>query len=161
LIKNTPHLLFLSFTGAELCVRFGYDSIYQLIKKINSTEPPRVVHLDESELAKYYLKKLLRRNRPSGQRTARQNTNIDSSVNAREAKQPKKTKQSLFQKIINYIYEWDDDFRFSTMVTCTYTVAFVFLYYLTCTFIFLNISRTTGHVSSLKFYIGSFTNVGK
>ncbi|CAF1098078.1 unnamed protein product [Rotaria sordida] len=33
LIKNIPHFFFLSYIGAELCVRFVYDSIYVPVKK--------------------------------------------------------------------------------------------------------------------------------
>ena len=44
---------------------------------------------------------------------------------------------------------------------CTYMVAVVFLYYLACTFVFLYVTRTTGHVSFLKLYLETTFNVGK
>jgi hypothetical protein len=136
-------------------VRFAYDSIYVQIKKKKSIWSIPDEQLDELELSKNYLAKSLRANQRSYKKTAKENTNIDSSIDEHE------TEQSLFHKFINYIYHSDDNFRFTTMVTCTYTVAFVFLYYLACTFIFLYISRTTGHISFLKYYIESSARVGK
>jgi hypothetical protein len=47
------------------------------------------------------------------------------------------------------------------MAMSTYTVAVVFLYYLACTFVFLYVTRTTGHVAFLRYYFESTFNVGK
>ena len=47
------------------------------------------------------------------------------------------------------------------MAMCTYTVAVVFLYYLACTFVFLYVTRTEGHMSYLKFFIESTFNIGE
>jgi len=55
---------------------------------------------------------------------------------------------------------WDDDFHFTTIATCTYTVAVVFLYYLSCTFVFLYVSQTTGYISFVKYYIETTFNIG-
>jgi hypothetical protein len=167
LIKTTPHFLFLSFTVAELWVRLVYDSIYVQIKKKKSIWSTPDEQIDEVELSKYYVTKLLRLTYRSTERTTKQNTNTNSSLDKHKAEQEEKANQSKLRKFINYIYHsiyiyhWNDDFRFTTMVMCTYTVAFVFLYYLTCTFIFLNISRTTGYTSFLKSYIESSAKVGK
>jgi hypothetical protein len=118
--------------------------------------------LDESEFAKYYVTKLFRRNRYSAQRNTRQNINTDNIEDyEHEAEQQNNQKPSCFQKFINYFYHFDDDFRFTTMAMCTYTVAFVFLYYLACTFVFLYVTRTTGHAAFLKFYFESTFDVGK
>jgi hypothetical protein len=142
-------------------VRLIYDSIYVQIKKKKSIWSTPHEQLAEAELSKYYVTKLLRRNHRSTQSTAQQNTDTDSSSDEHESDQEEKANQSKNRKFTDYIYHWNNDFRFTTMVLCTYTVAFVFLYYLTCTFIFLNISRTTGHISFLKSYIESFAKVGK
>ncbi len=64
-------------------------------------------------------------------------------------------------QFLDSIHHWDDDFRFTTMATCTYTVAVIFLYYLACTLVFLYISRTTGHISFVRYYIGTTFNIGK
>ncbi len=142
-------------------MRLIYDSIYVQIKKKKSIWSTPHEQLAEAELSKYYVTKLLRRNHRSTQSTAQQNTDTDSSSDEHESDQEEKANQSKNRKFTDYIYHWNNDFRFTTMVLCTYTVAFVFLYYLTCTFIFLNISRTTGHISFLKSYIESFAKVGK
>jgi hypothetical protein len=77
-----------------------------------------------------------------------------------EAELQKKANQSRVKKFFDSIYHWDDDFRFTTMTTCTYTVAIVFLYYLACTLVFLYISRTTGHISFIRYYIETTLNIG-
>jgi hypothetical protein len=163
LIKNIPHFFFLSYIGAELCVRFAYDSVYIPLKKNESIWSTPIVPLDESNFAKYYVIKLFRRNRFQYDRnTRRRKFNPDNlHDHEHEAEQLRKENKSRFQKFINYFYESDDDFRFTTMVMSTYTVAVVFLYYLACTFVFLYITRTTGHVAFLKLYFESTFNVGK
>jgi hypothetical protein len=55
-----------------------------------------------------------------------------------EVELQKKTNQSHVKKCLTSIYQSDDDFRFTTMATCTYTVAVIFLYYLACTLVFLS-----------------------
>jgi len=120
------------------------------------------VQLDESEFAKYYVTKLFRRNRRRTQMIIQQKANMDNLIDHEyEAELQNKANQSYFKKFINSVYVWDDDFRFTTLAMCTYTVAVVFLYYLACTFVFLYISRTTGHAAFLKFYFESTFNVGK
>ena len=78
-----------------------------------------------------------------------------------EAELLKLSNNSRVRKFFRSIYQWDDDFRFTTMATCTYTVAIVFLYYLACTFVFLYVSRTTGHFAFVRYYIESSFEIGK
>ncbi|CAF4063529.1 unnamed protein product, partial [Adineta steineri] len=156
LIKNIPHFFLLSYLTAELCIRCIYDSIYIPFKKKTSIWISPIVQSDESEFAKYYVTKLFRRNTQSIPITSCQNLNtnpdnLDDHVH--EADLQNKMNQSRVKKFFDSIYQSDDDFRFTTIATCTYTVAIVFLYYLACTFVFLYLSRTTGHISYLKFYI--------
>jgi len=161
LIKNLPHFFFLSYIGAELCVRFGYDSVYVPLKKNESIWSAPIVQSDESEFAKYYVTKLFRRNPHRSQIFTDRNINADDVIDYEHVMElQNRANQSRFQKFINSIYHFDDDFRFTTLAMCTYTVAFVFLYYLSCTFVFLYISRTTGHVAFLKFYFESTFNIG-
>ncbi len=163
MIKDIPHFFFLSYIGAELCVRFAYDSIRVPIKKGKTIWSAPVVQLDESEFAKYYVTKLFRRNRRSRQPISRPDKNSEDDLvdHEHEAELQENANQSRLRKFFRSIYHWNDDFRFTTIATCTYMVAFVFLYYLACTFIFLYISRTTGHVSFLKFYLESTYNIGE
>jgi hypothetical protein len=78
-----------------------------------------------------------------------------------EAHQQHEVQESRVRRFFRSIYDSDDQFRFTTMATCTYTVAIVFLYYLACTFIFFYTSRTVGHISFLKHYIESTLNIGE
>ncbi len=96
-----------------------------------------MVQSDESAFAKYYVAKLFRRNVCSNRR-------IYSEYEAN---------QSCIKKIFNSIYQWDDDFRFTTLAICTYTVAIIFLYYLACTLVFL-------YISSVRYYIDTTFNIG-
>ncbi|CAF4048403.1 unnamed protein product, partial [Rotaria sordida] len=148
LIKNIPHFFFLSYIGAELCVRFVYDSIYVSVKKKKSIWSTPHVQFDELEFAKYYVTKLLRRNCPLYRTNTKQ-----------KSKQQNVTNRSLIKKFFDSFYYWDEDFHFTTIATCTYTVAFVFLYYLACTFIFLYLSRPAGVIPFLRSFIENSANV--
>lgn len=162
LIKNIPHFFFLSYIGAELCVRFAYDSIYVPLKKGKSIWSAPIVESDESEFAKYYVMKLFRRRDKRSFVNIPTNFNPDRLIDHEHyAEQQAQANQSCLRRFIDYIYHSDDDFRFTNMAMCTYTVAVVFLYYLAGTFVFLYVTRTTGHVAFLKFYFETTFSVGK
>ncbi len=162
LIKNIPHFILLSYISAELCVRFGYDSIYVPCKKKQSIWSSPVAQPDESAFAKYYVTKLFRRNIRSYQRAYAADVNIDELDDfEHEAELQRKANQSRVKKFFDWIYHWDDDFRFTTIATCTYTVAIIFLYYLACTFVFLYASKTTDHMSFIAYYIEMIFNISK
>ncbi|CAF4013125.1 unnamed protein product, partial [Rotaria sordida] len=143
LIKNIPHFFFLAYISAELCMRFVYDSIYVSLKTKQSIWLVSNVEFNELEYSKYYVTKLLRRNRSLSQIITQQNV----------------TNQSRLREFFNFFFYWDDSFRFTTIATCTYTVAFTFLYYLACTFVFLYTSRSIGHISFIRSYIEYSANV--
>ncbi|CAF3528746.1 unnamed protein product [Rotaria sp. Silwood1] len=160
LIKTTPHFIFLSYIGAELCVRFAYDSIYVPLKKNQSIWSAPVVQQDEYEFAKYYVAKLFRQNFEQKQKRFEKFRIINKLDQQIPTTKTKKTiYPSRVKNFFNSIYHWDENFRFTTIATCTYTVAIVFLYYLACTFVFLYISRTTGHTLFLRYYIQSMINI--
>ncbi|CAF1325642.1 unnamed protein product [Adineta steineri] len=161
LIKNTPHFIFLAYIGAELWVRFVYDSIYVPLRKNQSIWISPVAQPDEFEFSKYYVKKLFRRNLALAQiNYSKKKVNIDElDDHEHEAEVQKEASKTRVKDFIRSIYTWDEDFRFTTMATCTYAVAIVFLYYLACTFVFLYISRTTGHFAFLRFYLESMLNI--
>ncbi|CAF4947868.1 unnamed protein product, partial [Rotaria magnacalcarata] len=149
IIKNTPHFFFLSYIGAELFVRFAYDSIYVPRKKKESIWSPSSKESDELQFAKYYVRKLLSRNcRSLSQTTPEKAKNINRLDSLK----------STIGEYLDSIYHWDDDFRFTTIATCTFTVAFTFLYYLACTFIFMYTSRTAGHIEFMRSYIERSVN---
>ncbi|CAF3690473.1 unnamed protein product [Rotaria sordida] len=160
LIKTTPHFIFLSYIGAELCVRFAYDSVYVPLKKKQSIWTASVVQQDEFEFSKYYVTKLFRRNLEEKQQRYQKimsSNDLNNQLHGIPSK--KKVYPSRVKKFFNWIYPWHEDFRFTTIATCTYTVALVFLYYLACTFVFLYVSRTTGHTAFIRYYIESTLNI--
>ena len=164
LIKNTPHFIFLSYIAAELFVRFGYDSIFVPLKTGRTIWSAEMVQTDEFSFAKFYVKKLFRKSLRTYRKKIKISLKIDQEnlvdhEHEENLRKKQQIKQSRVQWFFQQIYKWDDDFRFTTMATCTYTVALVFLYYLACTFVFLYISRTTGHFSFLRYYVESLLNI--
>ncbi|CAF0929613.1 unnamed protein product [Adineta ricciae] len=161
-IKNIPHFFLLSYISGELCVRFIYDSVYVPMRKKRTIWSAPVVELDDSEYSKYYVTKLFRRNHRSQRIVPAQNEKVklENLVDYEHDAEVQNTiNRSRVKKFFDHIYHSNNDFRFTTIATCTYTVAIVFLYYLACTFAFLYLSRTAGHISFLKFYIESTFNV--
>ncbi|CAF4774680.1 unnamed protein product, partial [Rotaria sp. Silwood1] len=136
---NAPHFFFLAYIAAELCVRFVYDSIYIPLKEKQSIWSVSISLLTELEQAKYHITKLLRRRYFSSSLIITQQNTMTNTQNDKEhkSKQQNVNKQSSIKKFLESFYNWDDDFRYTTIATCTYTVAFVFLYYLAfTTFVF-------------------------
>jgi hypothetical protein len=135
--------------------------MYVPIKKKRSIWSAPMAQLDESSFAKYYVTKLFRRNVRANQRIYSTKVDVNNMDDFEyEAELQKKANQSRVKKFFDSIYHWDDDFRFTSMTTCTYTVAIVFLYYLACTLVFLYISRTKGHISFIRYYIETTFNIG-
>ena len=161
-MKNIPHFVLLSYIGAELFVRFFYDSIYLPLKRKGSIWSPPIGEDDEVSFARAYVTQLLSRGHRSQPMAPEQSKPSRASTESpEEVLTADKSDRARVQKVLDSIYQWNDNFRFSTMATCTYTVAFVFLYYLTCSFIFLYVSRTTGHTSSLKAFVEYMLQIGQ
>lgn len=129
----------MSYVVAELTVRCFYDSVYLALKNgRNLNEVPARSH-EEADFAMYYVSELFRQR---GDTT------------------DEKKNRTAIKRFIHYLYPWSDQFRFSTIATCTYTVAIVFLYYLAITFGFLYLSRMTGYMSTLKNFIEYILRIG-
>jgi hypothetical protein len=58
------------------------------------------------------------------------------------------------------VYKLENDFRFITIVVCLYTVAFIILVHLTCTFIFLYSTQKTSYIAFLKYLFGLSLMIG-
>lgn len=50
--------------------------------------------------------------------------------------------------------------HFPTIIICAFTVASIFVYYLSCTLIFVYIARTTSHASFITYTIERIFNIG-
>ncbi|CAF1043599.1 unnamed protein product [Adineta steineri] len=135
LLKNIPYFILLSYITAELFVRFAYDSIYIPIKKKQSVWSSPITQSDEYSFAKYYVTKLFRRN-PS----------FNQQVYSKD--------ESYIKKCLHSIYHWNNDFHFTTIAICTYTVAIIFLYYLSYTIILR-------YISFVNYYTGTIFNINK
>jgi hypothetical protein len=103
---------------------------------------------------------LLRSDRQITRTISQQNANTNNPINTENEEQDK-PKRSWFKKLLDSIYIWDNNFRFSVMIVSTYTIAAVFLFYLACTFVFLYLSRITTLIAFIKFYIQLSTNIGE
>jgi len=139
------HCFFLGYIAAELAVRFAYDSIYMAPKTNRNNQVP----IDTKEEGFTFQRK--NDNEPvteNGQlievEQASRNVNIDPPV-----------------QCCSSIYQWEKDFRFITIVLCTYTVAYILLIHLTCTFIFLYTTQKTSYIAVVKYILGSILKAGK
>jgi len=65
-----------------------------------------------------------------------------------------------FRIYVTKIYTWEDNFRYTTIVICTYTTAFIFLLYLTCNLIFLYTTEKKNYITSLKRILERILNIG-
>ncbi|CAF4933873.1 unnamed protein product [Rotaria socialis] len=164
LLKNIPYFVLLSYIGAELTVRFAYDSIYVPYKKKRSILLSSETRCEECKFSRYYVKELFRRNNRCYPPITTANREIMHPTYRSDHKNAvrlqRQGEQSRVKKFLDIIYCWDNSFRFTTMAICTYSATWVTLYYLACTCIFWHISLTTEHVSYLKVFIESIFKIG-
>lgn len=154
LIRNIPHYFFLSFLGAELFTRFIYDSLWLPCRKNESIWHTKCNSDKEFEDAASYVRKLLectaaRARQEEYQRILGEKNDQRNFL----MKIPSSIRKSIASLI-------EDEALFTNMAICTYTVAVVFLYYLTCTFIFLYIAKT-GHLTYLEEFIEHALDIGE
>ncbi|CAM2721891.1 unnamed protein product [Rotaria socialis] len=163
LLKNIPYFVLLSYIGAELTVRFAYDSIYVPYKKKRSILLSSETRCEECKFSRYYVKELFRRNNRCYPPITTANREIMHPTYRSDHKNAvrlqRQGEQSRVKKFLDIIYCWDNSFRFTTMAICTYSATWVTLYYLACTCIFWHISLTTEHVSYLKVFIESIFKI--
>jgi hypothetical protein len=129
-------------------------------EKTRNIQPVLNTPTNMLEIATPTIPALLRFDYPITRTISQQNANTNNPNNA-ENEEPNKPKRSCFKKLLDSIYIWDDNFRFSVMIVSTYTIAAVFLFYLACTFVFLYLSRITTLIAFIKFYIQLSTNIGE
>ena len=137
MLKSAPQFILLSYIGAELTVRFFYDSIFCKKKKNKVSDE----QLTPGPGFQMYFSASALKDLPN-------NNNSSSKC------------WSYIQEVTSRIYRWDKDFRFTTMATSAYTVAFVLLFYLTCTFAFQPMMKTSS-MSFLIFCLEQILNIGK
>ncbi len=69
--------------------------------------------------------------------------------------------RSSFQKLCDRIYREDDNFFYGSMVISTYTVNFIILYHLTCTFSFLYTTRMMSPISFITNIFEQILSIGQ
>ncbi len=69
--------------------------------------------------------------------------------------------RSTFQKFRDRIYRGDENFFYSSLVISTYTVNFVILYHLACTFSFLYTTRMMSPISFIMNIFEQILNIGQ
>ncbi len=67
---------------------------------------------------------------------------------------------SFFQKCLDKVYRWDEDFLFTAMTISTYAVNFIILFHLACTFSFLYTTRMMSPISFLTNSFEQMFNIG-
>jgi hypothetical protein len=126
------YLALVSYIGAAMTVCSVYDSGYLLYKKKRSVLSVAEIQLDECEY--------LMNHKPNFSK-----------------KKPTSTSETMprscIEKVLDQIYQWDNNFRFTTIALSTYMVAFILLLYLPVTFIVL---YTTLITKSMSFFIYFF-----
>ncbi|CAF1004035.1 unnamed protein product, partial [Didymodactylos carnosus] len=143
--KNIPHYLFLSYIGAELSVRFIYESICRCRTR-NADKPVMLgsKYVDEYTFSTEYAKKLFKRQPDEKTRQAQLEFQrrlpsppaavaaVTEAVEAAEADEAVVSKLAAFASTVtativdesiryyvdlkNYIYRWDEDFHFTAMI---------------------------------------------
>ena len=123
-------------------VRFAYDSLW-LFWKARRKRGTVDLFDDENKhwlMCKRYVKELL----PA------------KSTGPPLPKKRTRQHQSSLKKMTETFSQWNENFRFTTKMISTNTVAFVFLYYLTYTFLFRYLTHFTWPMALVKSYVQSF-----
>jgi hypothetical protein len=159
--KNGVYCFLIGYIAAELTIRLFYDSMY--IARKNGRNIWDLVHrkIDKySYLMDYQNKRILRK---SNKRVTIGGNNIAENDNSPQQGCWVRTRRFLidhFRKYANRIYQMEDDFRFTTMVICTFTVAFIILIHLTSTFIFLYTTQKKSYISYSQHIFELILNIG-
>ncbi|CAF2103560.1 unnamed protein product, partial [Rotaria magnacalcarata] len=133
--KHVLYCLFLGYVGATLTVRLA-NSICTACKMSVPTD----IQIDEFSFPQ-----------PNNEEDRTQNsqdkTSGEPGCGSSISKSTRKTVRGI------------DDFRFITIVVCAYTEAFIILFYLTCTTIFLYTMQKTSYIAILKYIFEFMLNL--
>jgi hypothetical protein len=144
-----------------LAVRLVYDSVYIARQKGRKIYDLTYRTIDKYSFSIDYENKLLLRN--SNRHATTGGNNIAESASLDQQGCWFRTQKFIvnnFRKYANRIYQWEDDFRFTTIIICTYTIAFVFLFRLTFTCIFLSTTQQKSYISYQKYIFERILNIG-
>jgi hypothetical protein len=140
-------------------MRLLYDSIYIAVRKRGKNLldiPHRTI--DEYSYKADHKNKCFLRN-------PKKNIATEVNDNAENTNSDKKGFWNSIRKYVTLIYECDNKFRYTTMVICTYTLAYLFLFHLTGTVIVLYQTQTNSYIQYMKdifkvmLHIGMFIRI--
>jgi hypothetical protein len=143
--RNAVHYGFIGYVCAELIMRLLYDSVYISSKKGKCfwKIPHRNIE-QYSYKADYVNKKFIRK---SEKKTTNANSDQQGCLHR-------------IRGLFTSIYTWDETFRYTTIVVCTYTVACLFLFHLTGTIILLYNTSTNDYIRYIKEVYKVILNIG-
>jgi hypothetical protein len=138
-------------------MRLGYDSIYIILKKGKNIGDILPRKIEQYSFPKEYMKKCCSENATTAKVKIPKNDHLN-----RQGYWFRIRKYIIdhVREYANKIYEWEDDFRYTTIAICTYTVAFIFLFYLTGTVILLYTTETKGYLLYTKSMFEHILNIG-
>ena len=169
LIRDFIRYLLIGYICAELLMRLLYDSIYIARQKGKSIF--KILHRPIEQ----YSKVNTQQNQTPQMSATTSGTSLETSADSSgtsgdprvNSSSPSKKTHGIFRRrwndvkdFLNSIYKWDKDFRYTTIVICTYTVATVFLFHLTGTMILLYRTPTNNCVRYAKQTFEFLLNIG-
>lgn len=164
--KNGLYCFLIGYIGTELTVRLFYDSIYIALIKGRS-----ILEIPYRKIDKYSVLKLeASENQGVSEESTRYVTNGGNNIGQNDNSNQqgywfriRKFIIDQFRKFRIYvtkIYKWEDDFRYTTIVICTYTILFIFLLHLTCNLIFLYTRENNNYINYLKRILERILDIG-
>jgi hypothetical protein len=142
-------------------MRFAYDSIYNALQNERSILTTPEMNVEEFSFSIAHARKSLvsdsTNNNNNNSANRRNHVSSNNDISWRRFRQYIVRK---FREFPDQIYIWDSKFRFTTIIICTYTLAYIILFHLTFIFIFLYTSKRTSYISYLKHIFQAILKIG-
>jgi hypothetical protein len=140
-------------------MRLFYDSMYIAVRKRGK----KIWEIPHRTIDEYSYK--ADRPKKCFLRNPKKTIATEANNNAENTNSDNKGCWNSIRKYVTSIYECDDKFRYTTMVICTYTLAYLFLFHLTGTIIVLYQTQTNSYIQYIKdifevmLHIGMFIRI--
>lgn len=159
IVKNMLHYFLIGYVCSELIVRVFYDSIYIARKRNEYIWKVPLRKIDQYSFKTNEDNTEFIRN--PNERITSGGYNITRSGNQGCCSTIWKDLINRLRKWITEIYTWENDFRFTTVVICTYTIAYVFLGHLTFNLVFFYTTDRRIYMTYLIELIERILNISK
>jgi hypothetical protein len=157
--KNTLYYCLIGYICAELIVRVFYDSIY-ITRENESVWDVPLRKIDQYSYRVNKEENTFVRKRKN--RITSGGNNVAQSANRNEQGCCSRIRKYLidrFRKSVSGMYTWEEDFRFTTIVICTYTIAYIFLIHLTFNLMFFYTTDRTIYMTYLIQLVERILNI--